>query len=103
MAQFDERNKRILTTHTGSLPRPDALSGLLFAKMAGKLHDPDELSHQTGDAVAAIVKMQSDLGIDIVSDGEQSKASFQAWKPPWWTCCGCLRWVSPAPAWRRAS
>src|SRR5579864_2207218 len=79
MSQLDERNKRILTTHTGSLPRPDALSGLLFAKMAGKLHDPDELSHQTGDAVAAIVKMQTDLGIDIVSDGEQSKASFQAY------------------------
>jgi len=79
MSQLDERNKRILTTHTGSLPRPDALSGLLFAKMAGKLHDTDELSHQTGDAVAAIVKMQADLGIDIVSDGEQSKASFQAY------------------------
>jgi 5-methyltetrahydropteroyltriglutamate--homocysteine methyltransferase len=79
MSQLEERNKRILTTHTGSLPRPDALSGLIFAKMAGKLHDTDELSHQTRDAVAVVVKMQADAGIDIVSDGEQSKASFQAY------------------------
>ena len=70
---------RILTTHTGSLPRPDALSGLLLAKMARKPYDAAEASRQTSAAVAAIVRMQVDLGIDIVSDGEQSKTSFQAY------------------------
>jgi 5-methyltetrahydropteroyltriglutamate--homocysteine methyltransferase len=79
MSRLEERNKRILTTHTGSLPRPDALSGLLFAKMARKPYDAAELARQTRAAVAATVKMQIDLGIDIVSDGEQSKTSFQAY------------------------
>jgi 5-methyltetrahydropteroyltriglutamate--homocysteine methyltransferase len=79
MSQPGEHNSRILTTHTGSLPRPDALSGLLFAKMAKKPHDAAQLSRQTREAVAAIVKTQVDLGIDIVSDGEQSKTSFQAY------------------------
>jgi 5-methyltetrahydropteroyltriglutamate--homocysteine methyltransferase len=79
MSQLDERNNRILTTHTGSLPRPDALSELLFAKMAKKPYDTAGLSRQTCEAVAATVKMQVDLGIDIVSDGEQSKTSFQAY------------------------
>jgi 5-methyltetrahydropteroyltriglutamate--homocysteine methyltransferase len=79
MSQLDERNNRILTTHTGSLPRPDALSALLFAKMAKKPYDAAELSRQTYEAVAATAKMQTELGIDIVSDGEQSKTSFQAY------------------------
>jgi 5-methyltetrahydropteroyltriglutamate--homocysteine methyltransferase len=79
MSQLDERNNRILTTHTGSLPRPDALSGLLFAKLAKRPYDAVQLPHQTREAVAATVKMQVELGIDIVSDGEQSKTSFQAY------------------------
>src|SRR5580700_8559662 len=98
MSQPSERNKRILTTHTGSLPRPDALSGLLFAKMAGRFTDPGELSQQTGEAVAAIVKMQADLGIDIVSDGEQSKASFQAYATD---RLSGIEPIAPAPGERR--
>jgi 5-methyltetrahydropteroyltriglutamate--homocysteine methyltransferase len=77
MSKLDERRNRILTTHTGSLPRPDALSELLFAKMTGKPYDAPQLARQTHDAVAAIVRVQSDAGIDIPSDGEQSKTSFQ--------------------------
>ena len=76
---LDDRHRRILTTHTGSLPRPDALSGLLFARMTKRPHDAAELTRQTTAAVAAVVKAQADLGIDIVSDGEQSKTSFQAY------------------------
>ena len=75
----NERQRRILTTHTGSLPRPDALSALLFARMAKKPFDANELASATTKAVAASVKTQADLGIDIVSDGEQSKTSFQAY------------------------
>jgi 5-methyltetrahydropteroyltriglutamate--homocysteine methyltransferase len=76
---LDDRHRRILTTHTGSLPRPDALSGLLFAQMTNKPHDEAELRRQTTAAVAAVVRTQADLGIDVVSDGEQSKTSFQAY------------------------
>jgi 5-methyltetrahydropteroyltriglutamate--homocysteine methyltransferase len=79
MSGLDERRRRIMTTHTGSLPRPDALSALLFARMTKQPHDADALARLTGEAVAAIVKTQADLGVDIVSDGEQSKTSFQAY------------------------
>jgi 5-methyltetrahydropteroyltriglutamate--homocysteine methyltransferase len=76
---LDDHHRRILTTHTGSLPRPHALSRLLFARMAKEPYDASELARQTADAVAAVVKTQADLGVDIVSDGEQSKTSFQAY------------------------
>ncbi len=79
MSSLAEHTNRILTTHTGSLPRPEALSELLLAKMARKPHDAAELARQTSAAVAATVKMQAALGIDILSDGEQSKTSFQAY------------------------
>ena len=79
MSRLDERYRRILTTHTGSLPRPDALSALLFARIMRQPYDAGELKHLTAEAVATSVKMQADLVIDIVSDGEQSKTSFQAY------------------------
>ena len=79
MPRLDERNKRILTTHTGSLPRPDALSALLFARMTNKPFDAAELTRQTTVAVAGIIDRQISLGLDIVSDGEQSKTSFQGY------------------------
>jgi 5-methyltetrahydropteroyltriglutamate--homocysteine methyltransferase len=79
MSRLNDRHRRILTTHTGSLPRPDALSGLLFARMTKQPYDAAELARQTTDAVAETVKTQAVLGIDVVSDGEQSKTSFQAY------------------------
>ena len=74
---IEERTTRILTTHAGSLPRPDDVSALLFAKMTAQPYDPTVLAAATRAAVAATVKRQVDLEIDIVSDGEQSKPSFQ--------------------------
>src|SRR5882757_4400518 len=79
MSRSGERTRRILTTHTGSLPRAEALSALLFAKMSDKPYDAASLAQSTRVAVADIVKRQIDLGLDIVSDGEQSKPSFQAY------------------------
>jgi 5-methyltetrahydropteroyltriglutamate--homocysteine methyltransferase len=79
MSRLDERQQRILTTHTGSLPRPDALSTLLFARMTGGPHDAGELARRTAESVATTVQRQIDLGLDVVSDGEQSKVSFQAY------------------------
>jgi 5-methyltetrahydropteroyltriglutamate--homocysteine methyltransferase len=79
MSGLDERHRRILTTHTGSLPRPDALSALLFARTTHKPYDANALTRGISEAVVATVKTQTDFGIDIVSDGEQSKTSFQAY------------------------
>ena len=98
MSRLDERHRRILTTHTGSLPRPDALSSLLFSRMARKPYDAGELAHQTTEAVAAVVKTQADLGVDIISDGEQSKTSFQAYAAD--RLAG-LEPITPAPGERR--
>jgi 5-methyltetrahydropteroyltriglutamate--homocysteine methyltransferase len=72
----EECRRRIVVTHTGSLPRPAALSALLFR------NNPAEAAEQaqtTSRAVADIVARQLDLGIDVVSDGEQSKVSFQVY------------------------
>jgi 5-methyltetrahydropteroyltriglutamate--homocysteine methyltransferase len=77
MPRLEEAKSRILTTHTGSLPRPDSLSALLFARMTKQAYDPEALKAQTTEAVAATVRTQIEMGIDIVSDGEQSKTSFQ--------------------------
>ena len=77
MSRLDEARTRILTTHTGSLPRPEALSALLFAKMTKQPYDAGELTRQTKEAVAGILRKQKEVGLDIVSDGEQSKTSFQ--------------------------
>jgi hypothetical protein len=48
MTGLDERHRRILTTHTGSLPRADALSGLLFARMMKKPYDAAALARLGG-------------------------------------------------------
>jgi 5-methyltetrahydropteroyltriglutamate--homocysteine methyltransferase len=79
MSRLDDRHQRILTTHTGSLPRPDSLSRLLFARMTKQAYDAAEVARRTTEAVAETVKTQAGLGIDVVSDGEQSKTSFQAY------------------------
>jgi 5-methyltetrahydropteroyltriglutamate--homocysteine methyltransferase len=75
----DERRRRILTTHTGSLPRPDDLSSVMWAKMSGQPFDAAALAARTRAAVGEIVAKQAEVGLDIVSDGEQSKASFQGY------------------------
>ncbi|MGH6665714.1 MAG: hypothetical protein ACREB2_12550, partial [Pseudolabrys sp.] len=65
---------RILTTHTGSLPRPPELIGLLRAAEHGRPVDRPALGQRVAEAVAEIVRMQRDIGLDIVNDGEQGKA-----------------------------
>jgi 5-methyltetrahydropteroyltriglutamate--homocysteine methyltransferase len=77
MSLLDERQRRILTTHVGSLPRPQSLSAKLFARMSGKDYDAKALDDELHRSVAEIVKTQAELGVDIVSDGELSKTSFQ--------------------------
>ena len=68
--------ERILTTHTGSLPRPEGLAQLMIAKEQEKAIDVQELANNVQNAVAEVVKHQVDVGIDIISDGEMSKIGF---------------------------
>jgi len=67
---------RFLTTHTGSLPRPDDLIRMMYAKEEGVPVDGPALAARIRFAVAEIVKKQVAAGIDIVNDGEMSKPSY---------------------------
>jgi 5-methyltetrahydropteroyltriglutamate--homocysteine methyltransferase len=67
---------RILTTHTGSLPRPLDLLAMIRAKTSGVPVDEAALAARVRSSVAEIVEKQTQLGIDVVNDGEFSKASF---------------------------
>ncbi len=67
---------RILTTHTGSLPRPQAVADLVFAKERGDAVDEAQFDAVIADAVAETVARQVSTGIDVVSDGEMSKISY---------------------------
>jgi 5-methyltetrahydropteroyltriglutamate--homocysteine methyltransferase len=77
MSLSDERQRRIVTTHVGSLPRPSALSAMLLARTQNKPVDAAAFAGELRTDVQAIVRQQSELGIDVVSDGEYSKISFQ--------------------------
>ena len=67
---------RFLTTHTGSLPRPDDLIRMMYAKEEGVPVDPAALNARVRAAVAEVVKKQTDAGVDLVNDGEMSKPSY---------------------------
>ena len=69
-------SERILTTHVGSLARPDSVLKLLFAKERGDDYDTATFDSLVQEAVAEIVRQQVAVGIDVVCDGEQSKSSF---------------------------
>jgi 5-methyltetrahydropteroyltriglutamate--homocysteine methyltransferase len=67
---------RILTTHTGSLPRPPDLLEMIQARERGDPYDTQVFQDRVHTAVADIVRQQVEAGIDIVSDGELGKPSF---------------------------
>src|SRR5262245_57950223 len=67
---------RFLTQHTGSLPRPDDLIRMMYAKEEGVPVDRGALDQRVRGAVAEVVKKQVEAGIDIVNDGEMSKPSY---------------------------
>ena len=72
-------DSRILTTHTGSLPRPADLVEALNAKELGKSYDPQALAERVRRAIAEIVAQQVTTGLDIINDGEHSKVSWMAY------------------------
>lgn len=66
--------KRVLTTHVGSLPRSAAVTDVVFAQEKGET--PDNARNIIRDAVDEVVARQVSIGVDIVSDGEMSKISY---------------------------
>src|SRR5262245_3631602 len=68
--------RRILTTHVGSLPRPRELLAPLHARDSGDPYDAAALEHGISSAITAVVRRQAQLGIDILNDGEHGRASF---------------------------
>jgi 5-methyltetrahydropteroyltriglutamate--homocysteine methyltransferase len=70
---------RIRTTHVGSLARPRALLDLMKAAAEGRPVDPAELAETEGTAVADVVARQRAAGLDMISDGEQTKTGFYAY------------------------
>ena len=67
---------RILTTHTGSLPRPQALMDIILRREKGETIEAATFEAATAKAVAEIVAQQVACSVDIVSDGEMSKPSY---------------------------
>jgi 5-methyltetrahydropteroyltriglutamate--homocysteine methyltransferase len=67
---------RILTTHVGSLPRPQDVVDLLFAQDRGEAIDEAQFDTVVRNAVNETVRLQADAGIDIIDDGEMSKISY---------------------------
>jgi 5-methyltetrahydropteroyltriglutamate--homocysteine methyltransferase len=66
---------RILTTHTGSIPRPPDLLALSSSQL-GPPQDPLLYAERLQHAVAEVVRRQAEVGIDIVDDGELGKDSW---------------------------
>ena len=71
--------ERILTTHTGSLPRPADLVEMIQARENGETSNDSAFYARVKTAVAEIVAKQIEVGVDIVSDGEMGKPSFASY------------------------
>ena len=67
---------RILTTHTGSLPRPAALTKLYARRVRGEAVDPAAIEAEGRAALTGIIPKQIDSGLDVINNGEQQRESF---------------------------
>ena len=70
---------RILTTHTGSLPRPERLVEMLGAVSRGVRVDEAALESMAAEATAGVVSAQLAAGVDVINNGEQSRVSFSTY------------------------
>src|SRR5512143_3706898 len=68
--------ERFLTTHTGSLPRPEDLIRAMYAKEEGVPVDLAALEQRVASAVEEVVRKQAEAGVDVINDGEMSKPSY---------------------------
>ena len=71
--------ERILTTHCGSLPRPDAVVDAVAKAEQGALLDPVAFDLTISEATVDVVRRQLESGLDVINDGEQGKFSFNSY------------------------
>src|SRR6185312_9203560 len=69
-------DERILTTHTGSLPRPPELTRLYVRRARGESVDAAELERLGHDALRWVVRKQAEAGVDLGNNGEQQREGF---------------------------
>ena len=69
-------SQRILTTHVGSLPRPERVVTQLFAQDSGLNYDPATFDEVMQAEVNDVVAKQVKAKVDVVSDGEMGKISY---------------------------
>jgi 5-methyltetrahydropteroyltriglutamate--homocysteine methyltransferase len=67
---------RILTTHTGSLPRPPNMLGLLVEEQQRRLGERSQLDDSVNAAVRDVFSRQVETGLDVVNDGEQGRVDY---------------------------
>ena len=67
---------KILTTHTGSLPRSPSVQDLLLTRQERRQLDQDMFTSGVDEAVAEVVAHQSEIGLDVINDGEQGRAQY---------------------------
>lgn len=72
---------RILTTHTGSLPRPPALAEAMVTRETGELtaEQSAALPGMIGSAIAEVLGRQLEVGLDVISDGEMGKIGYSTY------------------------
>jgi len=70
---------RILTTHTGSLPRPEDVLSIVEGHDQQELRDNAALEQRVKDAVREVVRQQADTHVDVVNDGEVSKVGYSTY------------------------
>ena len=73
---MQQSTDRILTTHVGSLPRPDDICAMLTAKEKGERVDTAAFDRVAAKAVEDVVRRQVEAGVDIVCDGEMAKPGY---------------------------
>ena len=71
---------RILTTHTGSIARPDDLLEIMRDKENGRPYDQEAFAKRVREAVITAVRKQCECGVDVVNDGEQGKSGFTSYQ-----------------------
>jgi 5-methyltetrahydropteroyltriglutamate--homocysteine methyltransferase len=76
---MNHSKERILTTHTGSLPRPPNLVEKVAGHEQREIRKDPTFDGQVKQAVSDIVRKQVELGIDVVNDGEMSKRGFSVY------------------------
>src|SRR5262245_42719043 len=76
MTAVQRSTSRILTTHTGSLPRSPELQELLRLREERRLSNEAGFEGAVREAVADIVRRQAEIGLDVVNDGEQGRSQY---------------------------